>query len=135
MTDKIFIDATETPMGRVGTYAAKQAIQGVKVFVLNCENAIISGNKPNTLRRYREKMQKGGTALKGPYHSKEPEKIMKRAVRGMFRDHRNGRGKEAFRRVLCFNQTPEEYKKEKMISLKKRTLRKSIELKELKKDV
>ena len=51
MAEKIFIDATDTAIGRIGTYAAQQALRGNKVFVVNAEKAIISGNKEEEMEQ------------------------------------------------------------------------------------
>jgi len=133
MADKIFIDATGASIGRIASYAAKQALQGAKVFVVNSENAIITGNKKVAIEKWKERRAKGGSALKGPYHSKDSEKILKRAIRGMLPDYRLGRGRDAWKRIRCFNDVPEEYKEEELVKLKTKTLIKHINLKELKK--
>ena len=132
MADKIFIDATGTGIGRIASYAAKQAIQGNKIFIVNAEKAIITGNKKDAILKWKERRAKGGSALRGPYHSKDPEKILKRSIRGMLPDYKLGRGRDAWKIIRCFNEIPEEYKDEKLMSLKSKTLIKHITLKELK---
>lgn len=132
MSDKIFIDAAETPMGRAASTAAKEALLGKRVFVLNCEKAVISGAKKSVVEEQKERRALGGSAMKGPFYSKDTEKIMKRAVRGMLPDFRRGRGKEAWRRIRCFNGIPEEYSKEKLVKIKTHAPVRHITLKELK---
>ena len=105
---------------------------GNKIFVLNSEKAIISGNKAATIEKYKKRRDIGGTALKGPYHSKDTEKILKRAIRGMLPDYSRRKGKEAWKRIKCFNDIPKEYEKEKLIKLKIKPTAKHIALKELK---
>lgn len=131
--EKIFIDATNVPIGRTASYAAKQAIQGNKVIIVNSEKAIVTGNKNSNTAKWKERRAKGGSALKGPYHSKDTEKILKRAIRGMLPDYRLGRGRQAWKKIICFNQIPEEYKNEKLTKLKEKTSAKHISLTELKK--
>ena len=41
---KIFIDAENSVRGRVASYAAKQALGGNEIIVLNSEKALISGD-------------------------------------------------------------------------------------------
>ena len=43
--NQIVLDATATAAGRVASYASKQALLGNKVFVVNCDKAIVTGNK------------------------------------------------------------------------------------------
>lgn len=131
MVDKIFIDATDTAIGRIGTYAAGLALKEHKVFVVNAEKAIISGNKEDTIAKYKKRRAMGGTALKGPYHSKDPEKILKRAIRGMLPSYKVGRGREAWKRIRCYNKIPIEYKDEELKSIKRKPVTKFITLKEL----
>ena len=129
--EKIFIDASGTPIGRIGSYTVKQALLGNKIFILNSEKAIISGRKTTTIDKYKERRAKGGSALKGPYHSKEPEKVLKRSLRGMLPDHRQGRGREAWKRIMCYIGVPKEYEKEKLIKIKTKKAIKYITLKGL----
>lgn len=113
--EEIVIDATNAILGRLASYAAKQALQGKKVVILNSEKSIITGRKKFILEKYKTRRKRGGTAQRGPYISKLPEKILKRTIRGMLPDHREGRGKEALKRVLCFKGIPDKYKEKKML--------------------
>jgi len=45
--EPIVIDATNQIMGRLASYAAKSALSGNTVIVLNAEKAVISGKKSN----------------------------------------------------------------------------------------
>lgn len=112
---EIIIDATNATLGRLASYAAKQALQGNKVIILNSEKAIITGRKKATLEKYHERRDRGGNILRGPFFPKQPERILKRAIRGMLPDYRAGRGKEAFKRILCYKGIPENYKDAKAI--------------------
>jgi len=112
---QIVIDAKGATLGRLASYAAKQALQGKKVVILNSERAIVTGKKKSILRNYLEKKQRGGSSQRGPLFSKLPERIVKRTIRGMLPDYRDGRGREAFKRVLCFREVPEKYKDVKTI--------------------
>ena len=112
---EIIIDATNATLGRLCSYVAKQALQGKKIIVLNSERAIVTGRKEATVKEYLEKKQRGGTSQRGPFYSKQPVKILKRTIRGMLPDFRIGRGKEAFKRVLCYKGVPDEYKEAKTI--------------------
>lgn len=115
MAEEIIIDATNATLGRLASYAAKQALQGKKVVILNSEKAIVTGRKKFIIENYKEKRSWVGISHRGPFFSRGPERILKRTIRGMLPDHRTGRGKEAFRRILCFKGVPEEYKNKKML--------------------
>jgi len=109
----IIIDAEGAVVGRLATYAAKQSLMGFKVFILNCEKAIITGNKKAIEEVYLNKKRIGGYAQKGPYYSKTPEKMVKRAIRGML-PWKKTTGREAFKRIRCYEGVPKEFiKKEK----------------------
>lgn len=132
MADKIFIDATNAPIGRIASHVAKLALAGDKVLIFNCEAAVISGNKVSNIEKWKERRAKGGSALKGPYHSKDSEKILKRAIRGMLPNYKRGRGREAWKNIRCYNGIPEEYKNEKLVKGKGGSPAKYISLAELK---
>jgi large subunit ribosomal protein L13 len=115
---KIFIDAENTAMGRVASYAAKQALQGNEIAIVNSEKALISGRKEQNIDDF--KLRRAINTIKpekGPFFSKSTEKIMKRCVRGMLPDFRVGRGREAWKKVKCYNGIPQEFSKEKIIKI------------------
>jgi len=51
----------------------------------------------------------------------------------MLPDHRQGRGRDAFKRIMCYNGIPSEFKNSKMISLNKEEKKKYIQVKEISK--
>lgn len=118
---KIYVDAEGCAMGRVASFAAKSALQDNEVFILNSEKAVISGRAEKTIDDF--KFMKQLNTLKpgkGPLMSKVPERIMKRALRGMIPDYRLGRGKVAWKKVRTYRGIPEEFAKEKLIKLEKK---------------
>ena len=117
--NKIIIDGENCIMGRLASFVAKQALQGKQVEVVNSEKVFIIGNKKDILKTYITMRQRGKSQkMKGPLFPTMPEKIMKRAIRGMMK-YKEGRGKEAFKRIKCYIGMPEEFQKEKKISLYK----------------
>ena len=132
MVEKIFIDAENAILGRMNSFVAKQALLGKEVYVLNVEKAVITGNKETNIAHL--KLRRSINSMKprkGPFYSKDTEKIVKRAIRGMLPDWRNGRGKEAFKRIKCYNGIPPEFKKEKLIKMKFNLPTKIMSIKEL----
>ena len=89
------IDGKDAVLGRLSSYAAKEALRGEDIVILNCDQVIITGNKKNVREEFEEKRRKVGSGQKGPKHSRSTDKIVKRAIRGMLPDHRRGRGKVA----------------------------------------
>ncbi len=112
---EIVIDAANATLGRLASYAAKQALLGNKIIILNAERAVITGRKKFTVGKYQEKKSRGGSSQRGPFFPKQPERIVKRTIRGMLPNYRSGKGKEAFKRILCFKGVPEKYKEVKAI--------------------
>jgi ribosomal protein uL13 len=132
MVEKLFIDAENAVLGRMNSFVAKQALLGKEIYVLNCEKAVISGNKTVNIAHLKLKRSiNSQKPRKGPFFSKDSEKIVKRAIRGMLPDWRNGRGKEAFKRIKCYNSIPEEFKKEKLIKIKTKLPPKIMSVQEL----
>jgi large subunit ribosomal protein L13 len=130
--EKIFIDADGEVMGRVGAFCAKQALLGNEIYVFNCDKVIISGRKEMIIEDSKARRRLNTFKPdKGPYFTKIPEKIMKRAIRGMLPDFRVGRGKEAWRRIKCYPGIPTEFKKEKLIKINSKVSAETISLKEL----
>lgn len=117
---ELVINAEGCVVGRLASYAAKQALLGKKVVIVNSEKAIISGKKQSILNKYINRLQKGRGWQKGPYWPRQSEKILRRIIRGML-PWKKARGREAFKRIKCFKGMPKEYEG------------KAIEIKNLKK--
>ncbi len=104
----IVIDAAHAPVGRTASYAAKQALLGNDIVVVNAEQAFISGSKSWVAAEYVERRARGGTSQKGPNFPSRPEFIFKRTIRGML-SYKQGRGREAFKRIRCYRGVPLEF--------------------------
>lgn len=129
--EKIIIDAAGAAFGRLCSFAAKQALGGKEVIVVNSEKAIISGDKLGNIKKYSNLRKKGGHSLKGPKYSRIPYKMLKRGIRGMLPDHKAGIGKEAFKRIKCYDGFPKEFQGQEIIRVEIKKYRESIELKDL----
>ena len=108
------INGENAVLGRLASYAAKQALLGEEIVILNCEKVMITGSRQDIREKFEAKRRRIGSGQKGPKHSRLAHLIVKRAIRGML-SHRSGRGKEAFRRIKCFSGVPEEFKDAKKI--------------------
>ncbi len=108
----MIIDATDLIIGRIATVAAKKALLGEEVKVVNCEKAIITGNKKRIIDDFKQKRERG-IPLKGPYYPRQSHMILKRTIRGML-PYKRERGREALKKIKCFNGVPETLKNEKL---------------------
>jgi len=130
---KKIIDGTNAVLGRLASYAAKQALLGEEIVIVNCEKVIITGSRADIREKFKEKRSKIGSGQKGPKHSRLAYMIVKRAIRGML-SHRQARGKAAFGRIRCYTGVPEEFKDAKKIVSGKEKKDKFIHVEELKKN-
>lgn len=134
MSEQIVIDATDGVMGRVAAFATKQALLGKDVVIVNCEKAVVTGNRRTTIEDYKEKRQRGGASLRGPHFPKQAEKIMKRTVRGML-NYTFARGLQAYRRIICYDAVPAEFASAKKITLTRELKTRAISLGDLSKEM
>jgi large subunit ribosomal protein L13 len=125
------IDGKNAVMGRLASFAAKESLKGEEISIVNCEQVIITGNKKFIEKDMQHKREMIGSGQKGPKISRTSEKIVKRAIRGMLPDHREGRGREAFKRIKCYVGIPPEFKDSKKISFNDEDKLKYIKVKEL----
>jgi len=131
---RLVIDGEGQIMGRLASYAAKQALLGNEIAVLNSEKVIVTGTKEDIVEKFQLTRKIGGDRFQGPYPSRDTEKLMKRAIRRMLPDYRVGRGREAWKRIKCYNGSPEEFKNDKVITLEKKEIKcEYMTLSELKK--
>ncbi|MEK6896615.1 MAG: 50S ribosomal protein L13 [Nanoarchaeota archaeon] len=127
---EVVIDAHNALLGRLASYAAKQALRGHSVIVVNCAEAVISGNARSIIEEYQVARARGGYAQKGPYFPKQPQRIVKRTIRGML-PHRQHRGLDALNRVRCYDRVPVNYADAKKIKAGKDKRIKTISIQEL----
>lgn len=110
----IVVDATNQILGRMATFVAKQALLGKEVRIINAEKAVISGSKSDIQGRFKQREGRG-TPTKGPFIPKMPDRYVRRVIRGML-PHRQTKGAEAYKRVLCYVGVPLEFKDIKPVS-------------------
>jgi large subunit ribosomal protein L13 len=105
----MIIDGKKAVLGRIASLAAKEALKGNEINIVNFEEIIITGNKKMIEKEFSEKRSRVGHSQKGPKHPETIEKIIKRTIRGMLPNHRGGRGKQAFKRIKCYKGIPKEF--------------------------
>lgn len=114
---EINIDATNALFGRLASYAAKQALLGNKVNILNCEKAVFSGNADFIKSSYHHATTTRGQVNYGPYISRMPDRFFRRVLRGML-PHKRAKGRVAYERLLCYIGVPDLFKGKKLEKLK-----------------
>jgi len=134
MEMKIVIDGKNALLGRLASFAAKQSLLGKEISIVNCNEVVVSGKPKSIIGEYREMRNKGGSSLKGPFFPRLPERVVKRTIRGML-SHRQVRGRDALKRIKCYNETPVEFEKSKMVKSGKEKNLKKIKLKDLSKEI
>lgn len=122
---KVF-DATGTVMGRLSSSVARALMDNEEVVIVNAEKAVITGSKQVLLDKYghrRERKSIVNPRRHGPFYPRRPDRIIKRAVRGMV-PYKKEKGRKALKRLRVYVGTPEELKEEEKIVLEDSTYRK-----------
>lgn len=104
------IDASDATLGRMGSEVAKRLLQGESIAILNCEKAVVSGNKENVMNRFQVRVDRHakGNPRKGPKYSRMPDRIVRYSIRTMLPYHRQ-RGREALKRLRVFVGIPTQF--------------------------
>ena len=117
----MIINAEKQTLGRLLSFAAKQALSGEDVIIVNAEKALISGRKGTVFKENLKKLEikNKGNYRRGPFHYKRPDRFIKKAVRGML-PYDKPRGREAHDRIRVYIGMPEkEIKSKHNLDLKK----------------
>jgi len=108
----MIVDADGAIAGRLATKIAKELLKGQSVIIINAEKAVITGNPDAIINRYKIKTERGDPN-KGPFYPRQPDKLLRRVIRGML-PYKRPKGGAAFRRLQVFNGNPNNLKGEKM---------------------
>ncbi len=123
----MIINAENLILGRIATFAAKNALFGEEISIFNCEKALMTGDKKQILAKYRQKNQMG-KPQKGPFIPKRADRFVKRTIRGML-PYKQEKGRNAFDRIKCYIDVPEEFKDKKTEIIEKANIVKVPNLK------
>jgi large subunit ribosomal protein L13 len=104
----MIINAENLILGRIATFAAKKALLGEEINIINCEKALMTGSRKQILERYKEKSQTG-KPQKGPFIPKRADMFIKRTIRGML-PYKQEKGRKALERIKCYIAIPDEFK-------------------------
>lgn len=105
--DTYVIDAAGLLVGRFATHAARAAMHGKQVRIVNCEKAALSGQKHMLIALWKRKYARG-VPRKGPFIVRQPDRFVRRIIRGML-PNKTARGREAYANLLCYIGTPKEF--------------------------
>jgi len=106
---------------------AKKAILEEEIIIVNCDKSIVTGDKKEILANYKKKSKRGAPKT-GPYIPRNSEKFVKRTIRGMI-PYKQPKGREAFKRVMCYVGLPEEFKDKTLETIEKANISKMKNLK------
>ncbi|NQV91842.1 50S ribosomal protein L13 [Candidatus Woesearchaeota archaeon] len=115
-------------LGRLATYIAKDALLGEEVNVVNCEKMIISGRKVATLSNEKVRRARKGYPLKSAKRIRLSDRYVRRVIRGML-PWDTTRGREAYKRVMCYTSIPAEFEGKEFITIESASARKLPTLK------
>ena len=111
----ILVNADGLILGRMSSLVAKKLLNGEKVIVVNAEKALISGKKESKVTEAKEFLEVGAP-LRGPFHYRRPDKILRKTVRGML-PFKQPKGKNALKKLKVFISVPEDLKDQQMVTL------------------
>ena len=112
------IDATDLIMGRLASHAAQRLLRGENVIIINAEKAVITGNKREIIRRYKNKLQirTASNPRRGPFQPRMPDRILRRTIRGML-PFKQAKGRDAYHRLRVYIGVPDQYKTKEAITI------------------
>jgi large subunit ribosomal protein L13 len=121
-------DGKDMLLGRLATQVAKAALLGEEVNVVNCKDIVVSGSKVKVVANEVTKRKRKGYPLKSAKFSRLPDRFVRRSIRGML-PWKQTRGKEAFRRIMCFTGVPEELEGKELLLVESASVKKLPSLK------
>jgi len=111
----ILINADGLILGRMASKVAKKLLNGEEVIIVNAEKSVLSGKKKSKVAEAKEFLEVGAP-MRGPFHSRRPDRIMRKTVRGML-PFKQPKGKNAYKKLKVFMGVPEDLKDQKMDTL------------------
>jgi large subunit ribosomal protein L13 len=95
-------------LGRMCSKIAKRLLNGEQIIVVNAEKVIISGKRKSKVAEA-HKFLEVGAPDRGPFHSRRPDRIVRKTVRGMV-PWAQPKGKLAYKRLKVYLGVPLELK-------------------------
>lgn len=104
-------------LGRLAGYVAKDALLGEDVVVVNCDKVIVSGKKTVVMAEKKQRWERRGYPLKSQKLPRLSDRFVRRSIRGML-PWKISRGREAYKKVLCYIGVPVEFQGKPMVEVK-----------------
>ena len=111
-TSAAVVNAEGLILGRMCSKIAKRILNGEEIIIVNAEKIVISGKKKSKVAEAKEFLEVGAPE-RGPFHSRRPDRIVRKTVRGMV-PWKQPKGKVAYKRLKVFMGIPKELKGMKM---------------------
>ena len=117
----VVVDATNHIAGRLASNVAKLLLQGQRVTVVNCEKIMMSGNRDNQIKEYREFLEINSIInyKHGPVHYRRPDTLMAKMIRQMLPFDRKPSGKIAYAKLRTYIGAPNDTKPIEKIQFEK----------------
>lgn len=106
------VNAEGLILGRLCSKVAKRLLNGEQIIIVNAEKVIISGKRKSKVAEA-HKFLEVGAPDRGPFHSRRPDRIVRKTVRGMV-PWRQPKGKVAYKKLKVYLGVPLELKDQKM---------------------
>jgi len=112
MSEMEIINGEGQILGRLASEVAKQLLRDKdkQIVIVNAEHVIVSGSKQSLIEDYRRRRERGSRE-KGPYFPRMPDRVVRRAIRGML-PYKRQSGRDALSRLQVYLGIPQEYKDE-----------------------
>lgn len=117
--EEIILDGSFVPFGRLGAFAAKKALKGNKIVVVNTEKIIIIGRPELIIEKYAQKRRLGKGNPRKPIFYRDVIQMFKRSIRGMV-GFKKTTGQEALKRIMCYIGVPKEFEGKETIKLEQK---------------
>jgi large subunit ribosomal protein L13 len=99
-------------LGRLCSKVAKRLLNGERIIIVNAEKIIISGKRKTKVAEA-HKFLEVGSPERGPFHSRRPDRIVRKTVRGMV-PWRQPKGKTAYKKLKVYLGVPDAFKDKNM---------------------
>ncbi len=99
-------------LGRMCSMVAKRLLNGEKIVVVNAEKIVISGKRKSKVAEAHVFLEVGAPE-RGPFHSRRPDRIVCKTVRGMV-PWQQPKGKLAYKRLKVYLGVPLELRDQKL---------------------
>lgn len=97
------IDGSDHILGRLSTSVVEALKDGEDVEIYNADRIIVKGRPDDIIQKYRGKYERGSKGH-GPKYPKAPDRMVRRTVRGMLPDSKQGR--QMYERLQVYTSEP-----------------------------